>query len=66
MKVENEVDIYEINGNEIHDLVPPKLKVGSHGIYRERVVLKIGRRRLTVIARELKAAIDNATNVVRS
>ncbi len=43
----------------------PSIKVHSHWVDSDRVVLEIEGITVTVIARDLKAAIDNATNTAR-
>lgn len=62
IKVRNEVDIYEENGeNTALDKGEP-LIVESHWNCRDRIVLSRGKINITVIANDLKAAIQNATN----
>jgi len=43
----------------------PDILVHSHWCHRDRVVIQIGEVKITVIASDIKAAIDNATNVSR-
>jgi len=63
IKVINEVNIYEINGEDTKSPDLPKLHVESHWNYSDRVTLLVGGIRYTVSARDLKAAIDNAIHV---
>jgi hypothetical protein len=65
MKVQNEINIYEINdqGDTCSD--KEKLFIESHWNYDDRVVLSIlqsdgKRKRITVIAADLQRAIQNA------
>jgi hypothetical protein len=62
MKVENEIQIYEVNGYEIKTPPVPYLKIASHGIRDAFVVIEIDGQRYTVIASQLEKAIRNATN----
>jgi len=65
IKVENILTCYEIQGEKC-DSFCVKLKVESHWNRDEFVVLQFeDGKKYTVIARELKAAIDNARNIVR-
>lgn len=62
IKSSNEVDIYEVDGQE--SAVPvPRLLVSNHWNRDSLVVLEVHGKRLTVSARDLQAAIANATNV---
>ena len=62
MKVSNEIDIYEINREETIALDKPKVKISSHWIHKDRVVLEFGDNNITVLAADFKRAIDNACN----
>lgn len=62
MKVVNEINIYEINGEETSAIEKPKVKISSHWNYRDRVVLEFGDNNITVLADEFKRAIENACN----
>ena len=60
MKITNELHIYEMEDIKISDKF---LVVASHWNYSDRVVLKFpDGKSVTVLAKELHAAIDNATN----
>jgi len=65
IKVSNKVPIYEVNGKEVNYIDESKLVVESHWNENDKVVLKFGRRNITVVARDLTSAIDNATNTRR-
>jgi len=65
IKVKQTVEIYEENGGEIPLGISKHMTVESHWNRDERVILVIGRRRITVIAADLQAALDNATNTNR-
>ena len=43
----------------------PNIRVHSHWCLMDRVVIEIGDQRVTVIASDLKAAVNNATNTNR-
>ena len=65
--VKNELKAYEHNDKDVSVLSPAvALAIVSHGIHSDRVVLITpGGDRFTLIAKDLKAAIDNATNTAR-
>lgn len=59
----NEVKIYEEKDKEVSIGVSSFIKIKSHWNRQEFVVLEIGKGvMVTVLARDLKNAIDNATN----
>lgn len=62
MAVKSEVEIYEIDGLDVPISEYKKLVVESHWNVSDRVVLVFGKKQLTVNVRELRRAIDNATN----
>jgi hypothetical protein len=64
IKVINEVEPYEINGNELHEVKSKKqlLMVESHWNRREFVVLTFGDINLTVKASDVIQAVNNASN----
>ena len=61
IKVVNEIDIYEEDDEDVatRDKI---LRIESHWHMNDRVVLIIGKKRYTLIAQDLKKAIENATN----
>jgi predicted peptidase len=62
MKVENELKVYEVNGDFIN-VNKPSLKVSSHWNKNEFVILQFDDdKKYAVLARELSAAIKNAQN----
>lgn len=64
IKVSNDVTIYEADGKET--TVPmPTLAVASHWNRDSLVLLAFGGQTIAVSARDLQAAIANATNTVR-
>jgi len=66
IKVQNEVDIYEIDGRQTEGLSPPKVLVKSHWNDNHWVRLCLeGTQAVTVNAADLIAAISNATNIHR-
>ncbi len=65
IKVRNEVTVYETNGRETSGCPLPAIAVESHWNRDSMVVLMVGGQKVTVSARDLQAAIANATNVSR-
>lgn len=63
IKVRNEVTIYEKEGKDATGCPLPTIEVVSHWNRDSLVVLIIDGARVTVSARDLQAAIVNATNV---
>lgn len=62
MSVINKVPVYEIDGNDdIKD--NPSIEVKSHWNYKNLIVLNIFGKEITVVAKDLEKAIQNATNV---
>ena len=62
MKTVTEIGIYEIAGEEVANPDDHKLKIISHWNSDDRVVLQWGNdTSITVIADQLKTAIDRAT-----
>ena len=61
MKVINEIEVYEVDGDKEATCDPVKIK--SHWVFEDRVILIIGGHEYTVSADDMKRAIDNATNV---
>lgn len=65
IKVESLVEVYEVAGKETPTMnnKRPQLSVSGHWLEEKKVVLKIGDgESITVIASDLRAALDNATN----
>jgi hypothetical protein len=61
--VESKVQVYEVNGKDAPAIDGPKLTVTSHWNLNDRVTLQFdGGEKFTVVAADLRAAIDNATN----
>ncbi len=60
----NFIEVYETNGTKEKGLKSdrPKVKVSEHWNYKEFVVVEIDDKKVTVLADELKRAIDNAQN----
>lgn len=63
--VESKVTIFETDGKETVIGDRPTLTVNSHHNCEKKVVLRLGDQNITVFARDLIAAINNATNSVR-
>lgn len=62
IKVINEITLVESDGKEIPVGHKEKLLVESHWNMSKCVVIKVGDVNITVLAADLKSAIDNATN----
>jgi len=65
IKVSNDITVYEIDGKETSGVPLPKMSLVSHWNRAELIILIIDDKCVTVTARDLRAAIDNATNVNR-
>ena len=66
IKVTNEISIYEVEGKALETTIgDPKLKINSHWNNPDRVEMEFDGKKITILARELKVAIDNATNTAR-
>jgi len=66
IKVKNEVKVYEINGFEVPPVGTQEcLVVTSHWNEKQKVNIFFEGKRITVIANDLKTAIENATNINR-
>lgn len=64
--VSNEVKIYEIDGKDVPIVGgDKKLLITSHWNERKKVNIQINGKKITVIADDLRIAIDNATNTNR-
>jgi ribosomal protein L25 (general stress protein Ctc) len=61
--VENEVKIYKINGD--YNETDASLKVRNHWSDNDFITLEVDDKTITILAADLKAAIQNATNVNR-
>lgn len=59
MKVENEIQVYEVDGN---DKIKETLLISSHHIHHDFVVIGVGDQKITVSFSELKKAMENAVN----
>lgn len=62
MKVENEINIYEVDGTEIAIGKSQQMKVKSHWVRNNFVILEIDGKSYTVTAADLERAIRNAGN----
>lgn len=61
----NEVPIYEVDGKELPPLEHDNLIITSHWNNKQRVNISIYGKKITVIANDLRTAIENATNINR-
>jgi hypothetical protein len=66
MRITNELECYEINGEEQKGIDLPILKVSSHWNRDEFVVLEFNGQKITVVISQLSKAIQNAGNWSRS
>jgi hypothetical protein len=64
MKVINEIEIREINGNEVNANSRKVIRISStESIFQtDKVVLEVAGNKYTVLACELEAAVKNASN----
>ena len=62
IEVKQVIEIYEVDDKELLVGKNVALGVDSHWNNNEFVVLRFGKKRLTVFGEDLKTAIDNATN----
>ena len=65
IRVNSQVKIYEIDATEVEVSYDKSIRIENHWNMNDRVVLHVGEKAYTVSARDLKAAIENATNVSR-
>jgi hypothetical protein len=64
IKVSQEVNVYELDGNELPIGSDMKLNVYSHWNRSNMIVLQFkGENQITVLGNDLSRAIDNAMNV---
>lgn len=62
---ETKIDIYEINGEESGLSNEAQLTVKNHWNRKNFVILNMNDKEITVVADDLKRAIENAQNVHR-
>ena len=64
IEITNKVPIYEVGGEQVEAEAGDKVQllVKSHHIHSDRVILVCDGEEIVVIARDLEAAIQNATN----
>lgn len=62
MKVISRIRVYEKDGKELSAGSDESIEVRSHWNYRDRAVLVIDDKTYTIVASDLKKAIENATN----
>lgn len=60
--VTNELDVYEIDGSDTRKVGGPKMQVKNHWNRKAFVMLEFEGKSLTVLADDLKRAIDNSQN----
>lgn len=65
IKVKSEVTVYEVNGTDTKGCPLPTIGVDSHWNRSQFVVLVVNGERVTVSAKDIAAAIANATNTAR-
>lgn len=60
----NLIEVYETNGTEEKGLRSdrPKVKVSEHWNRKDFIIIEVDGKKVTVLASELKRAIDNAQN----
>lgn len=62
MKIETKLEIYEVEGKETVMIHRPVLSVQSHWNDNKLIEVTVDGKRVTVVAKDLKRAVDNATN----
>lgn len=65
MTVTTTVEVYEVDDKKVEIGSTKEISVISHWNYGDRVILQVEGKSVTVIAKDLKLAIENATNVRR-
>jgi hypothetical protein len=60
IKIHNILDILEVDG--IKPEQDTRMQIISHDTYESCIIIQIGDKAITVIASDLKSAIENATN----
>ena len=66
IEVLNKINVYAVNGQKVASVVDgPCIEVKSHGIDNAMVTLCFGGTSVTVLAKDLHAAVTNATNTSR-
>lgn len=65
MQVDTKIEAYEVNGKDTAAGQEVYVHICSHWCYDDRVVLNVGDKTFTLIAVDIKKAVDNATNVRR-
>jgi hypothetical protein len=65
IEVINKVQIYEKGGEDVPPGKDAYLTIKSHWNLSERVILRFGKTELTVLAKDLIAAVKNAQNTER-
>lgn len=64
MEVINKIKVYEIDGDD-KIKYDTSIEIKSHWNYKDFIVLNIFGQEITVIAKDLEKAIENAVNVSR-
>ena len=62
MKVINEVEVYELDGEDTQAINKSTIQILNHWNMTDRVIIKIDDTEYTVIRRDIEKAIDNACN----
>lgn len=62
MNVKTEINVYEENGQDVPVGETKKISVESHWNRKNFVVIKIGKKTVTVVGSHLSEAISNAQN----
>lgn len=65
IKIKQTIEIYEENDEQVPMGINKSMGVESHWNRDERVILVVGKRRITVIGQDLITAIQNAMNTNR-
>ena len=63
VEVKQTIQVYEVDDEKVPIGKNVTLGIDSHWNWDERIVLRFGKSKLTVLGEDLKTAIDNAMNV---
>lgn len=63
MTVTNYLDIIELNGNKLgtEEKLNTKVLIKSHPLYNDKVIIEYGAFSITVLSKDLRAAVNNST-----
>jgi ribosomal protein L25 (general stress protein Ctc) len=62
IKVINEIEVLELNGERLAIAKKPTIKIISHRNYKDEIVIEIDDKKITLLAKHVEMAVRNATN----